>query len=458
MQPFQTTRRDRVLSRETRWFFFASHGSLALSNSGVFAAARRMLSLTSTLVLVNSTQAQEALRSALSLDRTLEQRSEDRLVLRPAGPHLGPLALTLGLYERTSYDDNVNLSQADTKSDTTVSVGIHLGVDGSVTETSALHFGTSVGYAHYLEGTRNGGLEVQPDSALTYQISLAEITLTLFDQLSYSRQVITEGALANLGTLPRMENTVGARISWAPGRWHLEQGYSHNSYSSDRSAFNYLNRSSEYLFLRAGWSLAESTQIGIESSGTSTSYQVAVENNNYNISVGPYAEWQIGSSVRLSLRGGPTFTVFDSNPSSSSNSTLDSYFLGFDGTHQLTEFVTHRLNLVRDVQAGLNQGSAYIEQLRVGYSVTWAMTPWVNLGASVAWETGRQPLAVALPGNLMAQAQEKFDRYTVGPQLSWQATDHFTLSLSYTLGVRHSSLAARDYRSHSMSLQLSYGF
>jgi len=67
--------------------------------------------------------------------------------------------------------------------------------------------------------------------------------------------VRTEAALANIATLPQLNNNTGLRAEWDPGHWTLLGSYSHDVSVSDH-ANDYLNLASEYFYVRAGWRFA----------------------------------------------------------------------------------------------------------------------------------------------------------------------------------------------------------
>ena len=409
------------------------------------------------LILSGTAAAQDALRSALSLDRQIAPKQNALVDLRPDQPHIGHVQLTLGAYASTGYDDNVNASENHPASDIILRTGVNLGFYWPATEQSELRFGSGIGYSYYFNNTRNGGVEVTPDSALTYSVALQDAIITVFDQLSYSRQVITEGALANLATLPRLDNNVGVRGVWNPKQWSFQAGYSHDDFSSDMKAANYLNRSSEYLFARGGWRFAQATQVGIEASGSFTKYESSSQSDNRSVSVGPFAEWQVRPALQLALRGGPTVYFFDSQHSRSPAATLSSYYLGLEGDYQMTDYFSHHLSIQRSVQPGLNQGSDYIEQITASYVLSWSFTQSMTLRAELTYENGNQPLPVAIGGRILNEI-ESFERYGGGPSLSWRLTDHLTTTVNYSHWLRQSNLAARGYTENSVSLGLRYSF
>ena len=401
-------------------------------------------------------EGQEALRNAISLEGSIAVET-NAMAPQPDRPHLGPVQFALGAYVGMTYDDNINESQSNPQSDVISRIGANLGFDWPATDHSELRFGTGISYLHYLKNTANNGLEINPDSALTYALSLDDVILTFYDQLSYSREVMTEGALANITTLPQFDNTVGVKVEWDPGKWTIQTSYGHDIFLSD-SANDYLNRSSEYFFGRVGWRFAEATQAGIEASGSLMAYQVNKQSDNYNYSVGGYVEWQLRPSLHLTLRGGPTIYTFYSQSQSGGNSTPNSYYVNLVVSHQLTDFISHSLSINRDVQLGLNQGNDYVEQLTANYAVTWALTKRISVGASALYEDGRQPLEYLLFGFFPVQSTERYHRYGGGLQASWKFTDKLAANLNYNHLLRDSNLSDRGYTENSVSFGLNYTF
>jgi len=124
----------------------------------------------------------------------------------------------------------------------------------------------------------------------------------------------------------------------------------------------------------------------------------------------------------------------------------------------LTDFLSHQLTVRRDVQPGLNQGSDYVEQLTVNYSLSYALTQRISVSANVIYENGDQPFPVLVLGPFIFEAKEQFARYGAGPQVSWRFTDKLTGALSYFHWQRESNLPGRTYSENTVSLSLDYTF
>lgn len=423
--------------------------------SGLAARHRLVWLLSPTLFLLNA-HSQDALFGSVSLDESIAAQAN-----QPADrPHLGPVQYALSGYAGVAYDDNINESQYTPASDVILRTGANLNLNWAATDRSALQFGTGIGYLDYLKYSGNSGLEVNPNSALTYAVTLNEVTLTLFDQFSYSRQVHTEAALANVTTLPQLDNNAGVRAEWDPGQWTFLAAYGHDIFLSDH-ANDYLNRSAENFFARAGWRFAEATQAGVEASDALTHYQAATQNNNQNLSVGGYVEWQMRPSLHFTLRGGPVFYEPDSPGAYGGPSAFDSYYVSLEASHQLTDFLDHRLAIVRNVSAGLNQGSGYIEQLAISYDLSWKLTQRITVGVAASYTDGRQPLEQVVQlfnFPFLVIENENYQQYGGGLNASWRFTDHLSADLGFNHWLRNSNLSGRSFTDNSFSFQLNYAF
>jgi hypothetical protein len=404
---------------------------------------------------------QEALFNAISVQNNIGNASS-AFVPAPDQPHLGPVRYNVGVYTGLTFTDNVNNSQTNTESDVISQTGINLGLQWPATENSNLQLNTGIGYLHYFKYASNNGLVVTPDSILNYALTWDEASLNFYDQLTYTRQVYTEPALANVATLPQLGNTAGVLGQWDQGHWTFQASYSFVINRSDGS-HNYLNSDLQELFGRAGWRFARATQAGVEASGGLTSYQAASQSNNSYYSLGAYVEWQVKPWLQLTARGGPSFYEFYPQTPGAVSSSLPSYYVSFAINHEITDFLSENLSLIRSIQLAANQGSDYVQQLSFDYSLNWEMTQHVNLGASLGYDNGQQPFTEGFiqifPGVLVPiQVTEHYQLYSGGLSAGWQFTGHLTTSLAYSHTQRDSDFSGRSYATDSVTVQINYNF
>jgi len=402
-----------------------------------------------------SARGQDALFNSASLDQTTAARTAQF----STQPYVGPVQFGLGANAGVTYDDNVNSSQVNPESDVLTQTGINVSLNWPATDASDLQFGTSIGYVNYERQVSNSGLEISPDSALTYAISFYDVAVTFFDQLSYTRQVHTEAALANITTLPQLNNNIGLQSEWDPGHWVLSASYSHDNTVSEH-ADDYLNHSAEDFVGRLGWRFAEATQAGMEASDTLTAYQVSSLYNSANLSVGGYLDWQVQPSLTVTLGGGPVFYMPEFAGPAGANGSQDTYYVNASISHQLTDYLSHSLSVNRSLQAGLNQGGSYIEQLTAAYAIHWQLTQRIGVSVSANYVDGQQPFATSggASGVFLASTVENYDQYGGGFQISWKITDHLSTTLNYNHLERTSNLSGRDYSDDQIGLQLNYTF
>lgn len=366
--------------------------------------------------------------------------------------HLGPVLFAPGLYTGIQFNDNITLAQEGTLSDEIIHSGVTLNVNWPATPQSALNLDVSIGYRHYLEHSQYDGLEVAPNSALTYSITWDEGSLAFFDQISYLQDVISQPALTGVASFPRLENTVGTRLTFEPGNWELAAGYSHYNFFSDSSTYQYLNRASEYFFSRAGWRFSQKTEAGVEASASLTSYDLPIQSDNDSISIGGFVDWQITHAIRASLRGGPTYYTFygtEGRP----NSTLNAYYFSLELEHQFTDFLSYRVDVRHDVSVGINVGSDYIESTTASCILSCALTQRLSASLNFNYEKGNQPFQI-----FIFEFKENFEQYGITPGVSWQLTDRLAASLNYSYYNRTSDLPGRNYTQNTLDLRLIYNF
>ncbi|HLH56765.1 MAG TPA: hypothetical protein VKY92_24480 [Verrucomicrobiae bacterium] len=403
---------------------------------------------------------QDALQNALAIEPFLASSGNSEL--NNDRPHLGPVGLELGAYAGLELNDNVNSSQLNPQSDLLLRGGLSIGLGCQLTAQSDLRFSSDIGYVHYLNHPVYDHLEVAPNSALAWNIGLQDGTISIFDQFAYSQQVLAESAISGLAYFPRFNNTIGTEVSWQPGRWILDLGYSHEDTLSSSTQFRYLNSSSELFFSRGGWLVGAASQAGIEASGGLTRYEVSTQNNNSSVSAGPYLDLELTRAVHAALRGGAVFYLFDSAPLNRQGNQLNSYYLGLRVSHQFTDFLSHKIDVQRNVRQGLNQGSSFIEQFTASYSINYSLTSNISLQGGFSYEQGTQPFEVFVDippfGTFGVLTTENYSRYGATVSASWQATRKVAASLGYSHWFRTSNLSGLGYEVNSVLFNLSYKF
>jgi hypothetical protein len=395
---------------------------------------------------------QEGLRNALEGDRSARAR---QLGFGPQLDQLraGPLNFTLGLSYEAELNDNVNISGGVKQADLIQRPQMDfLGV-WPVTKSSRLTFGAGMGYAKYLQQPERDRFFITPNSELALDIPAQDFLFTFYDRFLYSRDVVSEAALSGVAEFPRYENTAGTRASWNPGNWVFQTGYGHFNFISTGSGFDQSSRSSEQVFARAGYKFEPEKQAGLEASGSITDYDAPTQRDNYSLSLGPYIEWTVRQSIRLSLRGGYTYYFFTATNAFAPGESLSSYYVSADINQELTKFVSHGLSATHEIRAGINQGSDHIESSVVSYHASWRARPNTTVSCDLTYERGKEPQSRST-----GAFTEVFDRYGAGVQLSHQLTRKLSTGIGYDYSLRKSNQPLRGYQQNRLTLHLHYQF
>ena len=392
--------------------------------------------------------AQEALLTAVQGDQSYRTRTAADY--RPSERlKAGPVYFDIGLNDSQEWNDNIRYTNSNPQSDFIQRPLLNVKAVWPAMKDSTLSFGTGIGYEAYFDHSDLDQMLITPDSELAWDIPVKDFVFTIYDRFLYSQDVISQPALSGTATYPRVENTAGLRSRWMPAQYQFELGYAHYNFIAESSTYDYLNRASEQFFGRAAYRFAEATQAGLEASGSLTTYEMSVQQNNQSVSVGPYLEWQLLASLRLSLRGGCVAYFQDSSPSVPQSSTLTSYYLGLEADQQLTDHLHYHLSVTRDVQPGVNQGSDVTEQWNVAYSVAWAFRNNWTLTPSVTYNHGN-PSSYGV--------NQTYDQVGLGAGVNWQMLRHLSVGLAYRYTTKTCDLATQDYNQNVVTLSGKYQF
>ncbi|MGA4644269.1 hypothetical protein [Limisphaera sp. 4302-co] len=400
-----------------------------------------------------SLPAQDALQTAIQLDRSYEDRSTGRFLPPEEGLRTGPVTYAFTVGYGLEWNDNVFYRKDNRESDWIHTPQATARATWQATRDSVVSVGVGIGYRKYLDHSELDRFYVSPDTALFYDVPIRDWVITLYEQASYSTDVLSQGALSGRAEFPRFENTVGFRALWLPDRYVIGFGYAHYNFVSDGDQFSYLDRASEQGFVRLGYRWAELSQAGVEISGAWTRFSSDLRGDNRNLSIGPYVIWQLTEATDLSLHGGYTYYEFDADAFDPRDRDLSSWYLSLDARNRLTDYITQSLTLARLVQQGVNRGTSYfsdfIETLSAQYRLQWAFHAQGTAGCDLFYEHSSEP---------RGGVDETYDRYGVGLALRWQFTRHFFASAGYRFVWKDSDTDLFDYRLQVVRLEANYRF
>lgn len=391
---------------------------------------------------------QDALQNAVQGDKNYRERITPR---RNQDQYhtIGAVSYFSTLSYGVEWRDNVLNTETDRRSDFIHRPRFDVNAIWNATQTSKLNFGLGISYTKYSRLSGQNRFSIAPNSEIAWDLRSKDFLFTLYDRMSYSDEVVSQGGITGVAAFPRLDNTAGVRVTWSPSRWVVQTGYGHQNFQSSAATFSYLNRATENLFQRVGYHLAPATILGIEASESLTRYAQSVQADNQSLSAGPYLNWQLTQSLSLNLRGGFVHYSFDTLPGQPPAEGFSSYYTGVEANHILTKNIRHSLSSDRRVQQGMNRGSQYMQSTDVHYNISWQFNTHGSLIGDTFYEVAREPRLLDV---------EDYTRVGGGIGLHYEVVKHFAPTLRYSYARRDSNLPDRSYFANSVTLSLIYRF
>jgi outer membrane protein assembly factor BamA len=427
---------------------FALHSRL---ERGVLAGlvCSRWLMLSAFLMTL-SASAQEALRDSLAGDaaaetRILQQQSPSQAYTFKNGDFRMLITPALSL----QWNDNVRLSHTNAQDDFIVSPTIGIATSYPLTQRNLLQLNVTLGYNDYLNHSDLSSWYLQSGSALSFDIYIKDLWINLHDQFSYVQDASLDATVANTGSYGTFQNTAGISGTWDLNDVTLALGYDHQNILSTSGQFDEINHAAELIYTRAGFKVHPKITTGFEATGTFTTYNQMVLNDNVAYTVGIYADVRPDAFFRIQPRVGYTISQFQHTSQSIQTSDQNSWYADLNITHQVTEAVSYSLDAGHEVSLGVQ--SDVTEDWFLRSSINWNIIRNLNVQTSFFYQHGNTGV-----GNVTGNLTETYDWYGGGLSLNYPIMKRFSLGLSYQLTLRSSTIADRGYTQNVVGLQLTY--
>jgi hypothetical protein len=393
--------------------------------------------------------AQEALRTSLATAAAIGPQSIQPESL-PYTFKTGDLRLRVTPSLGFDWNDNVNAVKDNPEDDFILRPMLGLNLSLPVTQRNLLQLNVNFGYDKYFRHDELSTWRIGSDSALSFDIFVKDFQINLHDRFSYVQDSAQEAAVAGTGKYGEINNTAGLLTSWSLKDINFSFGYDHQTVISPASEFSSNDRSSELFVGRTGYQFAPTISAGVEGTVALTRYNQTVLNDNNNYSAGVYGDWQPGSSLHASARGGYTITEFQHTSQSIRTEDLNSWYADVTVTHAVTEAISYSMSVGHEVRLGIQTADA-IEDTYVRPTVTWNFIKGFPFQTFLSYEHGKQGV-----GNLTGNLVETYDWLGGGIGLTHAITDRLSASLNYRLTIRTSSTPSREYNQNVVSLMLAY--
>jgi len=365
----------------------------------------------------------------------------------PYNLKLGPFSLRMDAGITTSYNDNINLSNTAMIGDliTTPSATVH-GL-WQVSDLNTISFNFGLGYQTYLSHSEYDSILLSPDSAAQFNFFVGDVMFTVRDGFSYQQDPTQIGQLSNTVRLERFTNDIGIGAKWDLSSFVLSLDYDHTNFWVTSPVYDYLTNQSDAVTAKVAYNVDKSIQAGLSMSVSDTRYEQSFENDNRNLSVGPFVTATITKSLSVTGQAGGYFTSYDKGGGNGDSQDVDSYYFSLGINHQITDSISESLTAGREFLPGLT--SNYTQRYYANYTLTWQATKYLNAGANLLWENLTDSEATV---------HETSDRYGFGLSLNDSLNDHTTVNLNYQYLVKNANPSFLSYEQNQVTAGVNYQF
>ena len=411
--------------------------------------------------------AQEALRNSLAGYAAAEAR-KIQLESLPYTIKSGDFKLLVVPSLGLDWNDNVNCSKTDPETDFILSPLVQLNASYPITQNNLLSLNVGAGYDKYFDHNQLSTWRLQSGTELSFDIYVKDFWFNLHDRVQYVQDTSQQPTLAGTATYATLNNTAGLSVTWDLNKVTLSAGYDHeNVISPTAQQYESQDGTTEMVFARAGLEVYPGVTTGIEGTGSFTTYDQMVLNDNNSYSAGVYADWQPDKAFRVQPRVGYTIFKFQhtsqtpasllnllnllgiTNTPSTQTSDLNSWYADLNITHQVTDTIGYTLDAGHEVQTGIQSDA--VEDWYVRPGIHWDIIKNVNLNTSLSYEHGKQGV-----GNVAGNLKETFDWLGTNVSASYSILKKLSLALNYRLTLRSSNIASDEYTQNFVGLTLTY--
>ena len=363
---------------------------------------------------------------------------------------LGPALLSMSALLDLEYNDNIELSETDRKSDLIVEPLLNTNVLWQVSEYNAIRLNLGVGYVKYLNNPQfdSSSVSVTPDSQLAFDIYVGDFRFTIFDKLSIQQNPVTEINLSSVARFERLQNAAGLSVTWDLNKMILFGGYTHYNFYSFDSQFDYLNQTEEQFFLSSSLKLSDALTVGVRGTFGVVNYSENFQNDSTNYSVGAFVETHLTRYLIVSAEGGYQGAHFDGGGLDVDKSQLNIPYVRVQLDHRMNRYWTE--HLVAGYAAQLGFTTNYTELAYAHYDANWRMNRRTTLNFDAFYENGADS-----PGTVQV---EHINRVGGGVSCTYAVGRKVTLNLGYQIIDRNSDLAGHSYYQNCVILGIGYAF
>lgn len=393
--------------------------------------------------------AQEAVRHSLANEIAVETNHLD-LESLPYTLYRGGVRLLVTPSMEADWNDNVTLSKQNTIQDFILRPMVWFDGSYPLTQQNLLQLHIGVGYDAYLLHSEFSALRLDSGSQISLDTFYKDFKINTHDNLKYIQDPAEEASVAGTGRYGGLDNTAGLCVAWDLDDVQLNLGYDHRNFVSSDESFDYLNLASEIIAARVGYWVYPELLAGGEVGGAFTTYDQPVLNDNTSYNVGLFADWKPGSYFQFQAQCGYTTYLFAQTSKTFEAFNQHTVYGGLTATHDITDALSYDLSAGHEIRLG--SSADFIKDWYVRSHIRWRFKN-LSVKPNLSFESGQQG-----EPNIRGNFHEDYNWWETGFDISQLITANLTLTLTYRLTMRPSTVADRTYDQNFVGVGLAYQF
>jgi hypothetical protein len=349
------------------------------------------------------------------------------------------------------YNDNINLSATDPRSDLSMGPRLDVGFMLPVSKENLLQLDMGIGYRWYLNSPAINSFSLAPRSRLDYRAFLGNVHLDFYDSFAIQTDPVTRpeisGGPNRLINFQRFLNTSGLIAEWRPyRRWGFVGGYSYTIDRSLTSDFLFLDHEAHNFSAGTYHLVSSKLTIGGNASYSLSTYRDSYQNDGAAFTVGPFVSWQMTRFLSLDASVGYTVSSFEDRGLLGDRSDFQGFSFQIGLRHRINSRTSQNLRFGRSV--GLGFGSNFTETYSLQHGFTMQLNRAMSVNSLFSYENYSA-------SNIGGESGSRF-LYYIG--IGYQMSRRWHAMLGYSFAWKDSALAGRDYTQNRVVVELQRRF
>jgi hypothetical protein len=389
--------------------------------------------------------AQETLRSYNRIPSVAGFRPGGGTFLR-----IGPFGGTLTGGAGVGFNDNYNATESHKITDWYTFQTLNFDLSWVISRLNRIDFTLGAALQEDFLSNGNSGvrLSVAPQSTLEFQFQVADFRITLFDNLSYTNDPITDPTVSGSGNLNRFSNAAGATVEWLLHNATVSLGFLWTYTNQSTSGSIAANTSSSVRAVSGErndyripaaliFNFSPTVFYGVDTTAIKSTAPGFSDANAVN--VGAFVRGYLTRLVDVDFHAGVYYIDAGSVP------PVD-WDLSVSIRDQINRSLQAYLSFVRDISFGVGNQLSDLNSFYFGaaYNLTrhWTISsqPFVNFGHTFGF------------------GGEHFTQYGFQVGSDLKLSKRWTGSITYRLVRRDSNLLNRSYTQNQVSCSINYAF